>query len=579
MARVWLAAHWEKKLTKANIVSTDIQSAAKEIREENHAPMALRLSGQLLLGVVKIYSRKARYLLEDCNDALLKIKMAFRPGNVDLSMASVKSAQAQAANLLLPDTLTELDLMMPDPNFNLDLDFDFDAPLSTANVSRRQDITLDRSLEFGRGGALSMLEVEEEEDPLAGGVDLDLDIGLDEGPSIEVGRRAASELPDDVGRSYQDLDITLEKIPEDNDDNNNNEADLSALPEFQALDDMPVFQDDLGLPTTPRAGSLDGEETPRVQDMDVVMDIDAEGQETPRPARQAPRKRKIVEDAATEISSRTVAANLRDTSAIRKKQRFLDSDPVMLSLMQKSLNGGFANDIFAPANLNPAIRTLLAPEFLYRMALLRLKRKRAGSNADDEHEEREDDRTVAKEARTRDVTQDNLTLQPLSDFELPDMSLPQIPEDDFDLPPLETEDMERRSEVGGDASLLGPQYATLDPPRSDPVEPAGDAQQQQQQQQDTQTQTQATASLDTRQAVAQIRETLSERESVTFADLAPAGTSKAAASERFFQVLLLATKDALKVRQTEAYGDILVSSRPSLFDLSLDSQTQEVGSS
>ena len=37
--------------------------------------MALRLSGQLLLGVVRIYSRKARYLLDDCNEALLKIKM------------------------------------------------------------------------------------------------------------------------------------------------------------------------------------------------------------------------------------------------------------------------------------------------------------------------------------------------------------------------------------------------------------------------------------------------------------------------------------------------------------------------
>ena len=37
--------------------------------------MALRLSGQLLLGVVRIYSRKAKYLLDDCNEALLKIRM------------------------------------------------------------------------------------------------------------------------------------------------------------------------------------------------------------------------------------------------------------------------------------------------------------------------------------------------------------------------------------------------------------------------------------------------------------------------------------------------------------------------
>ena len=48
--------------------------------------MALRTSGHLLLGVVKIYSRKAKYLLADCNEAFAKIKMAFRPGSVDLPM-------------------------------------------------------------------------------------------------------------------------------------------------------------------------------------------------------------------------------------------------------------------------------------------------------------------------------------------------------------------------------------------------------------------------------------------------------------------------------------------------------------
>jgi cohesin complex subunit SCC1 len=41
---------------------------------QGQAPMALRLSGQLLLGVVRIYSRKARYLLDDCSEALTKIK-------------------------------------------------------------------------------------------------------------------------------------------------------------------------------------------------------------------------------------------------------------------------------------------------------------------------------------------------------------------------------------------------------------------------------------------------------------------------------------------------------------------------
>ena len=38
------------------------------------APLALRLSGQLLLGVVKIHSRKVGYLYADVHDALLKLQ-------------------------------------------------------------------------------------------------------------------------------------------------------------------------------------------------------------------------------------------------------------------------------------------------------------------------------------------------------------------------------------------------------------------------------------------------------------------------------------------------------------------------
>ena len=41
------------------------------------APLALRLSGQLLLGVVKVYSKKVGYLFQDCNDALVKVKQVY----------------------------------------------------------------------------------------------------------------------------------------------------------------------------------------------------------------------------------------------------------------------------------------------------------------------------------------------------------------------------------------------------------------------------------------------------------------------------------------------------------------------
>lgn len=75
LARVWLSANLERKLSKTHILQSDLGESIEAIITPSQAPMALRLSGQLLLGVVRIYSRKARYLLDDCNEALMKIKM------------------------------------------------------------------------------------------------------------------------------------------------------------------------------------------------------------------------------------------------------------------------------------------------------------------------------------------------------------------------------------------------------------------------------------------------------------------------------------------------------------------------
>lgn len=79
LARVWLSANLERKLSKTHILQSNIETSVHAIVDQGQAPMALRLSGQLLLGVVRIYSRKARYLLDDCNEALLKIKMVGAP--------------------------------------------------------------------------------------------------------------------------------------------------------------------------------------------------------------------------------------------------------------------------------------------------------------------------------------------------------------------------------------------------------------------------------------------------------------------------------------------------------------------
>ena len=82
LGRVWIAANLERKLSKTHILQSDIEKDVQTIVDPGQTPMALRLSSQLLLGVVRIYGRKARYLMDDCNDALGKIKMVSVPARM-----------------------------------------------------------------------------------------------------------------------------------------------------------------------------------------------------------------------------------------------------------------------------------------------------------------------------------------------------------------------------------------------------------------------------------------------------------------------------------------------------------------
>jgi len=95
--------------------------------------MALRTSGHLLLGVVRIYSRKAKYLLSDCNEAFVKIKMAFRPGMVDLPEDNREAAMNA---ITLPEVFHDFDTAMP----NLD-EVDIQAQFSM-NQTRAEEITM-----------------------------------------------------------------------------------------------------------------------------------------------------------------------------------------------------------------------------------------------------------------------------------------------------------------------------------------------------------------------------------------------------------------------------------------------------
>ncbi|VDK37167.1 unnamed protein product [Taenia asiatica] len=131
-SRIWLAAHWDKKLTRAHVFETNINSSVEAILEPK-LKMALRTSGHLLLGVVRIYSRKAKYLLADCNEIYVKIKTSFRPGVVDQPDDSNREAALAAINL--PENIQDYEATMAALNA---------INLNTMNInqSRPEDITM-----------------------------------------------------------------------------------------------------------------------------------------------------------------------------------------------------------------------------------------------------------------------------------------------------------------------------------------------------------------------------------------------------------------------------------------------------
>jgi cohesin complex subunit SCC1 len=114
MAKLWLAAHqMQKKLNKAQVDGTDIAASCDYVTSPA-APLALRLSGQLLLGIVRIYARQARYLDDDASDTMTKMKNAFKRDGVVVVDAAAAAITGASHVITLPDNFDDVDLDLPD---------------------------------------------------------------------------------------------------------------------------------------------------------------------------------------------------------------------------------------------------------------------------------------------------------------------------------------------------------------------------------------------------------------------------------------------------------------------------------
>ncbi|TKA73920.1 hypothetical protein B0A55_05055 [Friedmanniomyces simplex] len=594
LARVWLASNMEKKLSKQNILSEHIDTKVKDIIGTGQAPIALRLSGQLLLGVVRIYSRKARYLLDDCNEALAKIKMAFRPGNVDLPSNTTHVANAN--QLILPDTITELDLFAPLPD---------PAELLREPEARGpgRDPTL---LDFGHSQLLPESQTpsrREEKRHFLDDDDLGLDLGLEPGEeavrsspadverSIEIGRRAATPRRDDptmlmdndlgldMGFDVTDHDTTIRPPHKDDD-----------FPMLNADDDLPpVDMDDIAAANAAAFSRLEDDAERRQRQRDSVSPLSTvraslepdlertfhldqatlqEGQEQEQEedetvvqarAQRVKRRKVMRQDTETELHNSQIKAQQEDRSGITKAPEFLPRDPLLLQLMEMQRNGGFVSSIMGDGRMQgwaPELRGVLSVEVVRKAG--DKKRKRDSGIADVEIGSERHESSPPRLEIPQDEEDEGFQFgagAPAGDFDIAGAD-PTLHSDGA--APLVSDGMQPQVDDNNDDKE---QYAAnspahpfdtteaplLHPSQSGPV------------------------SLGTKNAVHLLREHFASGHSSTssipptpskrtkaealFTDLCPVETTSVEdATKMFFELLVLGTKDAVKVEQDAKEG-------------------------
>ncbi|KAJ5670168.1 uncharacterized protein N7477_005531 [Penicillium maclennaniae] len=507
---------------------SDIESSVSAIVDQGQAPMALRLSGQLLLGVVRIYSRKARYLLDDCNEALMKIKMAFRlTNNNDLT-----STVVAPGGITLPDLLTETDLFT-----NLDTSLLFPQNLNMDSSGKRPghmdfgsqilpDSTLRRSVsqEPARLEDASLIEIDlgEDENPL--GMDTTMEIGRDAPPA----RPMEDDLFSDSGKLIDDHDIPID-IGEDDlpldrmDIDNLNDPLVDGPVDFGGDDDLggmtPRAEDhrfarDSESPLSD-AGSVQMTQLEEEFNRDVSATPEAQAQQ-----RQTSKRQKLIElDRRPAMSNTEVKALQADRSEILKPTSFLPRDPVLLTLMTRQQNGEFVSSIFGEERGRgwaPELRGLLSLDSVKRSGELKRKRDSGISDMD----------VAAAEMPALEFGEDD-AIVPVDEGIGLETTLNQHSEIEF---PGDDGVQDMHFSDAGDIQPLEDLDDTIRPVDNEAV------------------------SLGTKHAVHVLREQLGDSEQkkgVLFQDLLPEKrATKADATKMFFEVLVLATKDAVKVEQT-----------------------------
>ncbi|KAH7561926.1 hypothetical protein BM1_03030 [Bipolaris maydis] len=132
VATVWLVATLGaksslKRINRKQILGVDVSKACQTIIDPV-APLALRLQGNLLYGLSRVYLQQCGYILSDAQDAQIALRMALR--TVQSTELDPTAGKANPEQLILQDDPSFLPNFAPPPpelladldsNFNLDI--------------------------------------------------------------------------------------------------------------------------------------------------------------------------------------------------------------------------------------------------------------------------------------------------------------------------------------------------------------------------------------------------------------------------------------------------------------------------
>ncbi|XP_073147413.1 sister chromatid cohesion 1 protein 3 isoform X2 [Henckelia pumila] len=331
LGTVWCAAHLQHKLKKSHYTSTHIPSTVERIMCPE-VPLALRMSGHLLLGVVRIYSKQVDYLYDYCNDVRITINRVYTSVNVNLPE---DANHAPYHSITLPQAF-DLDALDVDDCYkNWDQD---------SHVKSQDDITLMDQVPTGKD---PYIVISFSEDDLRGlsstqesvppPVQLDTDagyvhrspqspIGVDE---RIIGNSSPRDLPSiEIMRhtKHHDFDFTNSPVLPDR-------ADPDKYLEEQILKDKQTYtpvREDAVFPDGHSPSSHRHEEEHSFEHLDTSINFvhrtpEIEIQETPPVAQpkvqRRKRKRKQFFDESTVFSNQHIKNALSDTTGIRRVKK------------------------------------------------------------------------------------------------------------------------------------------------------------------------------------------------------------------------------------------------------------------